>query len=1024
MNPIPLQAGSTNVWGLKYQLSTIENGKKQFIDKDIDDNYKRVARALANQEKDPEHWYPKFLWALRSGAIPAGRIMANGGAGPARATVSTINCTVSNTLKDSMSSLDTQSILRLVAEAGDTLKAGCGIGYDFTPLRPKGAAVNGAGSYSSGPLSFMNIFDAMCKTVSSAGSRRGAQMATFAIHHPDILEYIRAKRSDGVLRQFNLSTLITTEFMEAVENDTEWMLYFPAHKTEIKDGNHELIWRPWPVLEGYEVNDKGEVCCRVYKKIQASYIWDVIMRSTYEYADPGFILIDHMNDLNNNWFDEDIRATNPCVTGETEILTKQGYQPIANLVGKTVSVWNGFEWSKVKPKVTGENQEIIEFEFSDGSELDCTPYHTFVLKGGKKVKAKDLRLGDKLAKHTFPVIEGKKKVGKKIAYTQGFYAGDGQTGTNRIWLYDEKIALLDRLSYSAFSDQSASSGNRRLMVTMAKEAKGKSFVPNARYTVEARLSWLAGLIDSDGSSSVDGVVGIWSVDYDFLTQVKSLLNTLGVTGTISFGKPAGKTWMPDGKGGMAQYDSQESNRITISATSIAKLRKLGLRTYRVLTTYEPQRDASRFITVTSKEERDGLEAKVYCFTEKKNHTGIFNGIMTGQCGEQPLPPNGSCLLGSVNLAMFVVNPFTDKAYFDWKKYEEVVKIFTRMMDNVVELHGLPLQAQIDEIMRKRRHGIGYLGLGTAVTMMKMTYGDQASVEFTGEVSKQLAVIGYRVGLELAKEKGPAPIMSETFKINATMLRKRPKLTTDGYKLGDEITGRELLFCYSEYMNRIATVDPELVADLCEQGCRFTHHTSVAPTGTIAIAFANNSSNGIEPSFAQEYDRNLIIPGKKTKEKTRMYSYELLLYRSLVDPKASALMENEDDTELPPYFVGADQIDPKKHVDVQAAAQYWIDSSISKTINVPTNIPYDEFKDIYMYGFKHGLKGLTTFRFNPEVHQGVLTKDADLKNVTYRFVSQDGTVSKVRGDKKIRYDGELHSANNLYDAIKDGSYAKF
>ncbi len=704
VSDIEFQAASLDIWDAKYRLSAKDGSK---IDKALDDTYARVAKALAEVEfdGDREHYFKEFLWALRSGAIPAGRIMSNAGAQAHKPATSTINCTVSGTVGDSM-----DNILNKVHEAGLTLKAGCGIGYEFSTLRPKGAYVTGAGAYTSGPLSFMDIYDKMCFTVSSAGGRRGAQMGTFDVGHPDVLEFIRAKREDGRLRQFNLSLLITDEFMQAVLNKQDWKLAFPITQKELEqeeldvDDPAQFVWRQWPEAGNYVTNDEGLVACKIYKTLPAHRVWDMIMASTYDFAEPGFVLIDKVNEMNNNWFCETIRATNPC-------------------------------------------------------------------------------------------------------------------------------------------------------------------------------------------------------------------------------------------------------------------------------------------------------------------------------GEQPLPPYGSCLLGSVNLTRFVVDAFTDDARFDWDNFRKVVKVFTRMLDNVVEINGLPLPQQRNEIQRKRRHGMGFLGLGSTVTMLKMKYGSEESVRFTEQVSKELAIAGWEEALELAKEKGPAPIMNEQFELTEEMLRKRPEMQADGYQAGDKVPGRILHARYSRYMQRLAAEAPELVDELAEVGARFTHHSSIAPTGTISLSLANNASNGIEPSFAHHYFRNVIRQGKKTKEKVDVFSFELLAYRALVNKEA---MPETGDAEgsLPDYFVTAEDITPKEHVDIQAAAQRWIDSSISKTANVPTEYPYEQFKDIYLYAYEQGLKGCTTFRFNPEAFQGVLVKEKDLKNTTYTFTLDDGSRIEVRGDEEIEYDGEIHTAANLFDALKEGYYGKF
>jgi ribonucleoside-diphosphate reductase alpha chain len=701
---IPLQPASREIWDTKYRLKT-KTGEA--VDADLQSTYRRVAQALAEVEEPAkrEYWNERFLWALERGAIPAGRIMSNAGAMEHKPATSTINCTVSGAINDSMN-----DILNKVHEAGLTLKAGCGIGYEFSTLRPKGAYVSGAGAYTSGPLSFMDIYDKMCFTVSSAGGRRGAQMGTFDIGHPDAVDFIRAKRENGRLRQFNLSLLITDEFMQAVKDGTDWKLAFPLNERERLEENIDLTdpdavaWRQWPTVGDYIHNSEGLVACRVYRTVPARRMWDMIMSSTYDFAEPGFVLIDRVNEMNNNWWMENIRATNPC-------------------------------------------------------------------------------------------------------------------------------------------------------------------------------------------------------------------------------------------------------------------------------------------------------------------------------GEQPLPPYGACLLGSVNLTKFVIDPFSPNARFDWDEFQDVVKVFTRMLDNVVDVNGLPLETQREEILRKRRHGMGFLGLGSTIVLLGMRYGSPESVAFTQNVSRELALAGWQVGLELSREKGAAPVMTEHFTITETMLRKRPEMVDDGWKVGDQIEGRILHARYSRYMQRIAKAAPELVDELAQVGSRFTHHSSIAPTGTISLSLANNASNGIEPSFAHRYFRNVIKEGRKTKEKVDVLSFELLAYQELVN--ANALPGSEKPGEdLPDYFTSSEDVTPQEHVDIQAAAQIWIDSSISKTANVPTDYPYEDFKNIYSYAYEQGLKGCTTFRFNPEAFQGVLVKEQDLQNTVYRFTLDDGTEVEARGDEEIAYDGETHTAANLFDALKEGYYGKF
>jgi ribonucleoside-diphosphate reductase alpha chain len=658
---VEYQPISLEIWEKKYKLSTKDLGD---IDTSIDDTNTRVARALSDLEKNSDFWFGEFKKALDNGAIPAGRILSNAGAKEHKPSTSLINCTVSDIIEDSIEGI----VKEACGNASITLSSGAGIGYEFSTLRPRGAYVSGVGAYTSGPLSFMDVFDKMCFTISSAGGRRGAQMGTFAIWHPDVEDFIKAKREDGRLRQFNLSLLIDDEFMEAVKNDKTFDLVFPLLAGEEADITtwKDLFWdEEYCVKAGYQIENK-KILCKVYKTVQALELWDTIMKSTYDYAEPGFMLIDEINRMNNNSFTETIRCTNPC-------------------------------------------------------------------------------------------------------------------------------------------------------------------------------------------------------------------------------------------------------------------------------------------------------------------------------GEQPLPPDGSCLLGSLNLTKFIIDDYEKGYVFDFEKFSDTVRVFTRMLDNVVEINGLPLESQRFEIESKRRHGMGITGLGSTLAILGLKYGSLDAVRFTGIVMHLMSLVGFREGIRLAKEKGCAPYL-------------------------EDLKNREA-WASSPYMERLFghTLSKE---EALKYGCRFTHHTSIAPTGTISLSIGNNVSNGVEPSFSHKYTRNIIKEGKSAKTAEVVYSYEGLFWEV-----------NHPGEALPESFVTTEDISPKNHIDMQSAAQYWCDSSISKTINVPTNTPFEDFKDIYMYAYDKNLKGVTTFRFNPEVFQGVLVKDEDLENTRYAFTLENGDTIEAKGNEIISYGEEEFTAANLHDAIKEGYYGK-
>jgi ribonucleoside-diphosphate reductase alpha chain len=1078
---IPLQKASMDIWDTKYRLKKKDGTP---VDGDIDATYRRVAKALSDTEATPElqrEWAEHFLWALRHGAIPAGRIISNAGARMHKPATSTINCTVSGTIHDSMN-----EILGKVHEAGLTLKAGCGIGYEFSTLRPKGAYVSGAGAYTSGPLSFMDIYDKMCFTVSSAGGRRGAQMATFDVGHPDVMDFIRAKREAGRLRQFNLSLLVTEEFMEAVRNDRKWDLAFPISAKEIEEDGldpadpEQIVWRDWPHREGYTVDDRGRVACKIYKTIRARRLWDVIMSSTYDYAEPGFILIDKVNEMNNNWFCENVRATNPCVTADTWVHTTGGPRQVRELIGAPfkalidgtahVSGPEGFFRTATKA--------VVNLVTTEGHRLCLTADHrirrvtrfTRYTTETEWCEAGRLRTGDQvlLNDHRF-AVSWKGRYTRDQGYLLGLLVGDGTLKADKAVLSVWKQAAVSngenttlpsgveaimREALQAARSQPhradflgwheiAGRNEYRLSLGALKglaEEVGmrpgdKAITPAMeRASSDFYRGFLRGLFDADGSvqgSQAKGIsIRLAQSDLPRLEAVQRMLLRLGVNSRIYQGRRRrDHATLPNGRGGSTSYAIKPQHELVISSENLLQFEKLvgfadgdkAKRLRQSLATYRRKLNRERYVARVSKVADAGVE-EVFDVQVPGINTFDANGLHAHNCGEQPLPPYGACLLGSINLTRFVRNPFTADAGFDWKEFRKMVSIFTRMLDNVVEINGLPLEQQRQEIMRKRRHGMGYLGLGSTITMLRMKYGDQDSLEFTERVTRELALEGWRTGLELSREKGAAPIMEEEFTVTTEMLAQRPEMAVDDWKPGDRVKGKVLHSKYSPYMQQVAQEEPELVTALAESGCRFTHHSSIAPTGTISLSLANNASNGIEPSFAHHYSRNLIRQGRKSKEKIDVYSFELLAYRELINAEAMPYSELHEE-QLPEYFVSADDIPPKRHVDVQAAAQKWIDSSISKTANVPTDYPYEEFKGIYLYAYEKGLKGCTTFRFNPEAFQGVLVKEQDLENTTYRFTLEDGTEIEAKGNDEIEYDGEIHTAANLFDALKEGYYGK-
>lgn len=676
---------SFEVWGGESGKYRLKDNDGSPIENTPEETCERVATALADIEpKDKQYWKDQFMTITGTKFAGGGRIMANVGAGKYKKETSPINCTVMRQIPDSL-----VGIMDVVKDAAITLKSGCGVGYDFSTIRPKGSHVWGAGADTSGVISFMKIFDSACSTIMSGGARRGAQMGCLDVSSPEIFDFIAEKRNDGALRYFNLSILVSDKFMQAVVDDAKWDLWFwEKVKGPVQEGVHvcKIMANDLPYNHSeYEYFSFAQEHCeveygnctvsdiykkKIHKTVDARQIWDVIMKSTYDFWEPGVIFIDRVNEENNLYFVEKIRATNPC-------------------------------------------------------------------------------------------------------------------------------------------------------------------------------------------------------------------------------------------------------------------------------------------------------------------------------GEQGLGPSASCLLGSMILPTYVMHPFDNNKSFDFEQLEKDVRIANILMDNVVEINNLPLESLEEEIIKTRRHGLGFTGLGSALNMLGMSYGSKESIEFVDKVFWTIAKESLMTNIALAKEKGCAPIFES--------LENRQLVMKSGYM--------------KRLLNSLDNKD-KVIADILKYGLRYSHATSIAPTGTMSLTWGNNCSGGIEPSIYNSYLRNVREPGKKTKTQVEIMDYAYFLWK-----------EQHGDEALPSWWRTSEDLSVSDHLNIQAAAQKWCDSAISKTINVPQDYPFEDFKKVYLDGWKKGLKGVTTFRPNASIGAGVLTQTDTLKQIEYSFTLQDGTEVTFTGDEFVEYDGETHNVANLYDALKEGIYGK-
>ncbi|HET8746551.1 MAG TPA: LAGLIDADG family homing endonuclease, partial [Ramlibacter sp.] len=941
------------------------------------DLLKRVAKALASVEAEPlrAKWERRFFDNLQAGAIGAGRIMSAAGT-DLQATL--INCFV-QPVGDAIQGRDEEGfpgIYEALREAAETMRRGGGVGYDFSRIRPRGAEVKGTGSLASGPCSYIDVFDHSCSTVESAGARRGAQMGVMRIDHPDVLEFITAKRTPGRWNNFNVSVAVTDEFIRTLQAGGDWPL---VHKA--KPG-------PQLVAQGAHLRSDG---LWVYKSVPAQQLWDTVMRSAYDFAEPGILFVDTINRENNLRYAEKISATNPCVTADTRLATQYGLIPIGELYARGVEIQatvdqrtlggegRGVVTRGAKPAFkTAERAAVFRVVTEDGYEIKATEWHDFYTGRGK-IKLRDLVVGDELL-----VQSGKGQFGQEgsedLGLLLGLLTGDGHF-TNRghgneaavVDLWGEERLLADRVSnfINSLIGTASASGrhyqvapiaipqrNRvcirsvilaRLLAAYGFNRTTKLKVPEVvwRGSEECVRGYLRGLFQTDGTVNISSLsqscsVRLASSHQPLLKEVQTLLSNFGVFCRIRKRRDAGERAMPDGRGSLRSYQCVENYELIIDGESRERFmaevgfllpgkneKYAGWVKDKVL--LKTQRFASRIAAI----EAAGEEA-VFDTTQPDHNSVIFNGLVTGQCGEQPLPAYGCCDLGPIILTKFVRHPFGfgGPPHFDFEGFTRAVATQVRALDNVLELTFWPLEQQRAEAQAKRRIGVGFTGLGNALAMLRLRYDAPEGREMAARIARAMRDAAYAASVELAKEKGAFPLFE-----------------ADAYLEAGTFASR---------------LDEPLKEAIRQHGIRNSHLLSIAPTGTVSLAFADNASNGIEPPFSWTYHRKKRESGGHTTEYT-VEDHAWRLFRSL----------GGDTSKLPPYFVSALEMPAADHLAMMEAVQPFVDTAISKTVNVPADYPYEDFQGLYLEAWRAGLKGLATYRPN-EILGSVLSTTPEAK----------------------------------------------
>ena len=641
-----------------------------------------------------------------------------------------------------------------------------GIGLHLHNVRARGSLIKGTNGTSNGIVPMLRVFNNTARYVDQGGNKRNGSFAMYLEPwHADVEDFLRMKLNTGNeedrARDLFYALWIPDLFMKRVEEDAMWSLFCPNEAPGLAD----VVGDEFEALY-----IKYEKEGRARKQINAQKLWFEVLNSQTETGSPYLLYKDAANKKSNQQNVGVIKSSNLCVAPETLILTDKGHQQIKDLKNTKVNVWNGTQFSEVEVKQTGSQQKLVKVTLSNGSTLECTPYHKFIIRKdysdnksldkATRIEAYNLKPGMKLAKWDAPIIQGDSTYDFKYAYTHGFFCGDGTYNNGpytkdspTLSLYGEKKYLIDKLDIRSTSGEEDSFG--RINTALHKDIERKFNVP-IKASIKNKLEWLAGLLDADGSVARNGTnesLQIGSINKEFLDNIRMMLLTIGVTAKVTLSQDRRETLLPDGHGGNKMYKCEPLWRILISSSSLYQLARLGLKTNRLeFVTREHQRNAEQFVTVISVTDNNRYD-DTYCFNEPINHAGIFNGILTGNCTEiieySDANETAVCNLASIGLPAFV-----KKDKFDFSLLRKVVTIVTHNLNRVIDINYYPTKETHTSNMRHRPIGMGIQGLADVFALLKLSWESPEATELNRKIFEHMYYAALEASMEDAKKDSP------------------------------------------------------------------------------------------------------------------------------------------------------------------------------------------------------------------------------------------------------------------------------